>query len=135
MAALSRTRPPERRRQNHPAAPLHECECIHQPADAGDEWLTGIIAAGQVPPNDFIRDWQEPMVRTLRALDARLFADALYPFIGAGRCVAGFARFPALVPPRVDILTSAKERTEECDLLVWRRELMDETSALIHWIL
>jgi hypothetical protein len=91
----SRTRPLERHRQIQPAARFHECECIRQPTafveidgqeearlvqehriDAGDKRLAGIVAAGQVPPKAFIRDRQEPTIRTIRALDARLFANA-----------------------------------------------------------
>ena len=50
--------------------------------------------------------------RPLGALDARFFADAPHPLVGAGWGVAGLAGFPALESTRIHVLSSAEERTE-----------------------
>src|SRR5207244_3693359 len=70
-------------------------------------------------------------VRTLRAFDAWFFADAAYPLVGARGCVAGFAGFPALEPPRVDVLTPTEEGAEQRDLLLRRGALIQTRWVLI----
>jgi hypothetical protein len=85
-----------------------------------------------VPPDHFIRDGEEATVRTLRAFDTRLFADAPYPLVGARGGVAGLSRLAALEPTRVYIVASPKERPKQRDLALGRAELIDETHVLIH---
>ena len=87
---------------------------------------------GKVPPDHFIGDRQEATVGTLRALDARLFADASHPLVGAGGGVAGLSCFPTLESAWIHVLAPAKERAEQCDLFVRRGELMDLTWTPIH---
>src|SRR5204863_5311550 len=100
--------------------------------DAGHKRLPDIVAAGKVPSDHFIGDRQEAAVWALRAFDARLFADAAYPLVGACGCVAGLPCFPTLESAWIHVLAAAKERAEQCDLLVRRGELMDLTWTPIH---
>src|SRR5438128_962663 len=130
MAALSTAqgrhpRPAEGSRRGH--ARLVQKHGI----DAGDG-PADIVAAGKVPSDHFIGDRQESTVWALRAFDARLFADAAYPLVGACGCVAGLPCFPALESTRIHVLAPPKKRAEECDLFVRRGELMDETGTLLH---
>src|SRR5262249_49985295 len=62
----------------------------------------------------------------VRALDARLLADASNPFIAAGGGVTRFPGFSALEPSRINIVSSAKEPTKQPGLGVCRRGLIDE---------
>jgi len=80
--------------------------------DAIDEALSGLVIAGEVPPNHVVGHREEATIWTLGALDARFFADALHPLVGAGWGVAGLAGFPALESTRVHVLSSAEQRTE-----------------------
>lgn len=51
---------------------------------AGHEALSRVVTPGQVPPNHVVGHGEEATIRTLGALDARLFADASHPFVRAG---------------------------------------------------
>src|SRR6266487_4125098 len=94
--------------------------------DAGYKGLADIVAAGKVPSDHFIGDRQEAAVWALRAFDARLFADAAYPLVGACGCVAGLPCFPTLESAWIHVLAPAEERAEQCDFCRRRRRLMDE---------
>ena len=63
----------------------------------------------------------------IRALDSWLLANASNPLIAAGGCVTRFPGFSALEPPRINIVSSAEERTEQPDLGIRRRVLIDES--------
>jgi predicted GIY-YIG superfamily endonuclease len=76
---------------------------------ASDEGLALIVAAGQVPADHLISDGKESTMRTLRALDAGLFADPAHPLIGARRRIAGLAGLSALESARVDVVTAAEQ--------------------------
>jgi len=65
-----------------------------------------------MPPDDFIGDWEEATVQTLRALDAWFFADAAHPLVGARGCVAGLPCLPALESTWIHVVAAAKERAE-----------------------
>src|SRR5262245_4190685 len=80
-----------------------------------------------MPTNYFISNWKKTLVLAVRALDTRLLADASNPLIAAGGCVTRFPGFSALEPSRINIVSSAKERTKEPDLGVRRRVLIDES--------
>src|SRR5918996_6163990 len=71
-------------------------------------------------------------MRTLGAFDARLFADAANPFVGARGGIAGLAGLPALEPPRIHILTTAEQRTEQRDLRVGRRMPIHQDPEGVH---
>jgi hypothetical protein len=75
---------------------------------AGNEGLAGGVAPRKVPADHVIGNWQEPTVRTRRALDAWLFADAPHPLVGARWCISRFAGFPALEPTRVHVFIPRK---------------------------
>jgi hypothetical protein len=98
-----------------------------QRIDASDERLTRVVATRQVPSDDVIGDRQESLMGTFAAFDTWLLADASHPFVGACRCVAGFARLAILEAPWVDVVASTKERPEERDLGFWGSGLLDET--------
>src|SRR5204862_7595479 len=99
---------------------------------AGDKGFADIVAAEKVPSDHFIGDRQEATVWALRAFDARLFADAAYPLVGACWCVAGLPCFPALESTRIHVLSSAEQRTEQRDFCLRRGRLMDEALRLRH---
>jgi len=73
-----------------------------------------------MPTNYFISDWKKTLVLAVRALDMRLLADASNPLIAAGGCVTRFSGFPALEPPRINIVSSTKKRAKQFDLGVGR---------------
>ena len=112
VAAAPRTRPLECSRQIHRGARVHKRGRVFEPTalvevdrqeearfiqehrvNTGHERLTGLVSAGEVPSNHFIGDRQKATVRTLPALDARFFADAPDPLVGARGCVADFPVF------------------------------------------
>src|SRR5438128_8986140 len=131
MAALSTAqgrhpRPAEGSRRGH--ARLIQKHGI----DAGDKRLADIVAAGKVPSDHFIGDRQEAAVWALCAFDARLFADAAYPLVGACGCVAGLPCFPTLESAWIHVLAPAEERAEQRDFCLRRRRLMDEALRLRH---
>jgi hypothetical protein len=53
---------------------------------------------------------------TLAALDPGFLADALNPFIAARRRISGLAGLEVHKPPRVNIISPAKQRAKEGDL-------------------
>src|SRR5438046_10667049 len=85
-----------------------------------------------MPTNYFISDWKKTLMLAVRALDTRLLADASNPLIAAGGCVTRFPGFSALESPRINIVSSAEERTEQPDLGVRRRGLIGEGSLEKH---
>src|SRR5437867_11892661 len=78
-----------------------------------------------MPTNYFISDWKKTLMLAVRALDTRLLADASNPLIAAGGCVTRFPGFSALESPRINIVSSGGERTEQPDLGVRRGVLLD----------
>ena len=68
----------------------------------------------------------------VRTFDSRLLTDTSNPLIAAGRRVTRSSGFPALEPPRINIVSPAEERTEEPDLGLRRRVLMDDSSFEKH---
>src|ERR1700733_4107586 len=75
--------------------------------------------------NNLISNWQKAAMLTLRAFDLWLFAYALHPFICASRSIARFPRLAALKAAWIDILTTAEKRSEQRDLVFWRRMTMN----------
>ncbi len=67
-------------------------------------------------------------MRTIRACDPRLFADAGLPFVAARRGIAGL---PALALPaqRIDIRAAPKQASEQGDLLASRKRNVSGGSA------
>ena len=98
---------------------------MKQRVDTGHEGLSLGVTTGQVPANDVVRDRKEPTVRTFSAFDARLFAHATDPLVGACGGVARPARFAALESPRVHVVAASEERPEKSDLRLRRRCLID----------
>src|SRR5262245_32633439 len=66
-------------------------------------------------------------MQAIRAFDSRFLANTSNPLVAAGGCVTRFPGFSALEPPRVNIVSSAEARTEQPDLGVRRRVLIDES--------
>ena len=89
------------------------------------------ILAGKMPADYVVGNGQKPLMRTISAFDARLFANPSDPLVGAHRRIAGFAGLAALKAARIDIVTSTKKRPEECDLNVRRREMI-HVGFLLH---
>ena len=83
---------------------------------AHDEFLAVVVLTGEMAPNRVVGNREELLVLTFRTLDARLFADALNPFVGTGRRVSGLAGLAADEPARIDIVAAAEQRAEESDL-------------------
>src|SRR5262249_24992196 len=146
MPAMTGSGPFEHSRYAHSTARLQKCTCVGSPAflieidsyekarlilkhgiNTGDKRLTRWIKSRQMPTNYFISDWKKTLVLAVRTLDTRLLTDASNPLIAAGRCVTRFPGLPALEPPRINIVSSAEERTEQPDLCVRRRVLIDES--------
>ena len=103
--------------------------------DAGDKRLALGVAARQVPTNHFVSHRKESTVGTVGAFDARLLADASHPLVGAGGRVTGLAGFPALESPRINIVATAEQRTEQRDLGLRRRCLIDRARDQVHELL
>jgi hypothetical protein len=93
--------------------------------DSGDEIFSVVIRAGEMPPDDFIRELEESAVRAVSTFDPRLLADAADPFIGAGWRVAGFPALSAFEAPGIEIVTAAKQGAEEADLGLGGRAVVD----------
>ena len=72
-------------------------------------------------------------MRTLRAFDFRLFAYTLDPFMGACGSIPGFPGLAALKAPWINIVATAEERPEECDLVLRGRTMMDELGSIDQW--
>ena len=62
---------------------------------------------------------------TLGALDPRLLADTMDPFVRAGRCMSGLPSPPALESTWIDVLSPPEERPEEPDLHLRRGLMID----------
>jgi hypothetical protein len=99
---------------------------------AGHKRLAGVVVAGQVPADDVVGDREKASVVTLRALDARLLADATGPLVRTGRGVAGLASLAALEASRVDVFATPKQRAEEGDLVLRRGLLVDVNLLCSH---
>ncbi len=81
-----------------------------------DEITTVVVLTRQMPTNHVIRNGKKTPVRTFGAFNSGLFTYSADPLIGTDRRIARLARFTALEPARVDILSTAKQRTKESDL-------------------
>lgn len=76
----------------------------------------GVVAC-EVVVDRLIGQWHEKPVTAVRALDARFFANARAPFVGARWRIARLARF--VFPAHgIDVGASAKQAAKERDLLV-----------------
>src|SRR5687767_6767576 len=100
--------------------------------DARDEWLSGIVVAGQVPSNDGLIDGKKSLARAFRALDTRLLADPADPFVRTGWRVSGLAGLPAFKATGIDVFTTAEQRTEQGDLCLSGGLLIDEKPDRLH---
>ena len=126
-------------RNAHGTAGLQKCTSVLAPAllieidgqekarlvlkhgvNACDKRLAGWIKSRQMPTNHFISHRKKPSMLAVRALDSWLLADTSNPLIAAGGRVTRFSGFPALEPPRINIVSSTEERTKEPDLGVSR---------------
>lgn len=85
---------------------------------ARDEITTILVSAGEMQGDDLIGHGEELTARALDTLDFTFVAEPSNPFVGARGAVAGLAALPALKPLRVDIIPAAKQRPEQCDLLL-----------------
>lgn len=65
-------------------------------------------------------------MRTFGTPDARLLTHIAHPFIRAGGGVTRLARLAALEATRIDVLATAKQRTEQADLRLRRRPAIDQ---------
>lgn len=100
--------------------------------DAGNERLSRVVSALQVPPDDVIGHRNEATIRAERAFDTRLLANPAHPLVRARRCVARSTGSTALESACVDILTTAEQRTEERDLGRRRRMPVNGGSRETH---
>src|SRR5262245_64244107 len=95
--------------------------------NARGKWLARWIRSRQMPTNHFIRHRQKSLMMAVRTFDSRLLTDTSNPLISAGWRVTRSSGFPALEPPRINIVPTAEERTEKPNLGVRRRVLMDDS--------
>jgi len=84
--------------------------------DTGHKRLSGVVTAGQVPPNYIVGGGKEAAVRAIRTLDSWFLADAADPLVRTCRGVSGLPCSPALEAARIDLIASSKERTKQRDL-------------------
>ena len=84
-----------------------------------------------MPANDFIRDAKKALIWTIRAFDPWLLAHAANPFVPAGGLVTGAAGLPALETPGIHVVSSAKERAEQCNLGGGRGIVSDNIGAMV----
>ncbi len=150
VSATPGARSLERGGKAEASAAAHESDCISFPSslveidgqevaglveqhriDADDKRLITRVSPGQMPSNDIVGDREETAVRTHRALDPGLLADALHPLVRAGGRIAGPAGFPAFESPRVDVFAAAEQRPEEGYLGRCRRMLAECLSARV----
>lgn len=75
------------------------------------------VVSGQVAVDRCIAERQQLAVVAVAAGDPWLLADALPPFIGAGRPVAGAPAAAALPAQGIDVTASAEETPEQGQLL------------------
>ena len=66
-------------------------------------------------------------MRAVRAFDSRFLTDTSNPLVGAGESVTRLSGFPALEPPRINIVPPAEKETKQPDLGVGGRMLMNGT--------
>ena len=76
------------------------------------------VVSGQMAIDRFIAERQQLPVLAIAAGHPRLFADALPPFIGAGRRVAGAPAAAALPAQGIDVVAAAEETLEQGQLLL-----------------
>lgn len=98
--------------------------------DAGDERAAAsvrshAIRAAKMAFDHVWRHGDELLVRTVPALHLRLAADAAHPFVGTRRRMARSASFGVVSTHWKDIGPSAKETTEEGDLICARGAVRD----------
>ena len=99
---------------------------------AGDKALSSVVMAGEVPPNDVVSYREEAPTWTLCTPDARFLADALYPFVPAGRRVTHLPSFPTFESPRIYVLSASEEGAEQRDLCLRGGRLPNALRTLIH---
>lgn len=76
------------------------------------------VLTGQMVVDHRIGQRLQDAVSAVATLDARLFADARAPLVGAGRGVARLAAGLAFPADRIHIRAPTKQRSEQCHLLV-----------------
>src|SRR5215472_15455061 len=85
-----------------------------------------------MPADYIVSNRQKSPVRTFGAFDSRLFANPSYPLVRAHRRIPSLAGLATLKSAGIDIITSSKEGTEECDLILSRREMIHIGLVLQH---
>jgi len=96
-------------------------------ASHGQPWL---YMTGEMPPDRLVCHSAEPLVPTIAALYARLFADPLHPFVRACRLIACLATLSALKAAWIDVRATTKESAEQSDLHLRRRAMVDHRAVL-----
>ncbi len=66
------------------------------------------------------------------AFDSRFLTDTSNPLVAAGRRITRLSGFPALEPPRINIVSPAEKRTKDPDLGVGAGVLMNVTRFQKH---
>lgn len=93
--------------------------------ESHDERPPGIVLAGQMPPDDFVRQGTKAPVRALGTLDRFLVAEVYDPLVGAGGGIPGVPGLAADEPPGIDIVPATEEGPEKGHLRLGRRMLGD----------
>ena len=104
-----------------------------QRVNAHDEVAPGVVVAGKMPANDLVGDGQEVLIRTCRAFDPGLLAQARHPFVATSGCISRLAGLAILEAARIDIVSSAKERAKQSDLGLGRGQVMDKSRRTGSW--
>ena len=90
-----------------------------------DEFGTAVIPTRKMPTNHFISNGQKLPMPTDATLDSWFFADPLYPLIPTNGRVPRLSRSSAFEATRIDVVPSAKERSEKGNLRFRRRLMMN----------
>jgi hypothetical protein len=77
--------------------------------DTHDKIEAPIIAPRKMPADYLVSDRQKATIKTIRAFDSRLFADAANPLIRAGRRITGPPGIPALEAAGINILPAPEK--------------------------
>ena len=134
MPAVARSRPFECSRNR--LGPTGSQEGLHVPSprppiEVGGEESAGVVhpdgidadrvTAAQVRLDHFVRHGQKGLMGADPALDFGLAADAGLPFVAARGRIARPPVSDVLPALRKHIVTTAKQATEQSDLVAWRR--------------
>jgi hypothetical protein len=129
------------------SAYLNKCACIlfpigpievHRQKKAGliqkhrinpeDEVFASTISSGKMPANAFVRYGKETLVRTIRALNPWLFADAAHPFVSADGRIPALTGLSVLESARVNVFSPPEEGSKQRDFLIRRRMIRQRPS-------